>query len=95
MAIKEAGNITKLAGEKDFSANSITKIKNETQEAVRVEMVEQMGEAFDNLAMAATAKQTTMDSMVKSMADLTDANARLVKANQTITQQLQKALAQK
>ena len=95
MAIKEAGNITKLAGEKDFSANSITKIKNETQEAVRVEMVEQMGEAFDNLAMAATAKQTTMDSMVKSMADLTDANARLVKANQTLTLQLQKALAQK
>ena len=58
MAIKEAGNITKLAGEKDLSANSITKIKNDTQEAVRVEMVEQMGEAFDNLSMAATAKKT-------------------------------------
>ena len=53
-------------------------------------MVNQTGEAFDNLAMAATAKQDTMDSLVKSIADLTDANARLTKANQTLTQQLQK-----
>ena len=54
-----------------------------------------MGEAFDNLDMAATAKQDTMDSMVKSISDLTDANSRLTKANQTVTQQLQKALAQR
>ena len=52
-----------------------------------------MGQAFDNLAMAATAKQDTLDSMAKSIADLTDANTRLTKANQTLTQQLQKALA--
>jgi hypothetical protein len=56
-------------------------------------MVDQMGQAFDNLAMAATAKQDTLDSMAKSIADLTDANARLSKANQTLTQQLQKTLA--
>ena len=93
LAIKEAGNITKLAGESDFSANSLTQLKKNTQNAVREEMVEQMGEAFDNLAMAATAKQDTLDSMAKSIADLTDANARLTKANQTLTQQLQKALA--
>ena len=36
-------------------------------------MVEQMGEAFDNLALAATTKQSTMDQMVKAIADLTDA----------------------
>ena len=95
LAIKEAGNITKLAGESDFSANSLTQLQKETQDTVREKMVEQMGEAFDNLAMAATAKQDTMDSMVKSIADLTDANSRLTKANQTLTQQLQKALAQK
>ena len=51
-----------------------------------------MGEAFDNLAMASTAKQSTMDQMVKAIADLTDANARLTKANQTLTQQLKKAM---
>ena len=94
LAIKEAGNITKLSGE-DFSANSLTQLQNREQDAVREEMVNQMGEAFDNLAMAATAKQETMDSMVKSIADLTDANARLTKANQTLTQQLQKAMSQK
>ena len=33
--------------------------------------------------------------MVKSIAELTDAKSRLTKANQTLTQQLQKALAQK
>ena len=92
-AIKEAGNITKLAGESEFSANSLTQMKQNTQNAVREEMVDQMGEAFDNLAMAATAKQNTLDSMAKSIADLTDANSRLTKANQTLTQQLQKALA--
>ena len=54
-------------------------------------MVNQIGDAFDNLAMAATAKQNTMNSMVKSIADLTDANARLTKANLTLTIQLQKA----
>ena len=95
LAIKEAGNITKLSGEKDFTANSLTQQKSNTQEAVREEMINQMSEAFDNLAMAATAKQETMESMIKSIADLTDANARLTKANQTLTQQLQKALAQK
>ena len=95
LAIKEAGNITKLAGESDFSANSLTQLQKETQDTVREKMVEQMGEAFDNLAMAAIAKQDTMESMVKSIADLTDAKSRLTKANQTLTQQLQKALAQK
>ena len=94
-AIKEAGNITKLAGEKDFSANAAEQMQQQTQDAVREEMVNQMGEAFDNLALAATAKQDTIDSMIKSIADLTDANARLTKANETLTQQLKKALTQK
>ena len=40
--------------------------------------------------ISATAKQDTMDSLVKSIADLTDANARLTKTNQSLTQQLQK-----
>ena len=40
LAIKEAGNITKLAGESDFSANSLTQLKTNTQNAVREEMVE-------------------------------------------------------
>ena len=90
LAIKEAGNITKMSGEHDFSTNSINQLRTNTQDAVREEMVNQMGEAFDNLAMAATAKQDTMDSLVKSIADLTEANARLTKANHLLTQQLQK-----
>ena len=72
-AIKEAGVIGKLQGDNDFQANSITK-KNKTTDNVRDEMVEQMGEAFDNLAMAVTAKNDTIESMVKSISDLITAN---------------------
>ena len=90
-AIKEAGVIGKLQGDNDFQANSITK-KNKTTDNVRDEMVEQMGEAFDNLAMAATAKNDTIESMVKSISDLTTANKQLTAANQTLTQQLKVAL---
>ena len=86
-ALKEAGVITTLSGDGDFSANALV---TNTQEAVRTEMVEQMGEAFDNLAMAATVKQETMDSMIKTIADLTAANTTLTKANLSLTQQLQK-----
>ena len=42
------------------------------------------------IVSSATAKQDTMDSSVKSIADLTDANARLTKTNQSLPQQLQK-----
>ena len=35
LAIKEVGNITKLAGESDFSANSLTQLQKETQDTVR------------------------------------------------------------
>ena len=74
--------------QKILSANAL--LKENTKDAVRVEMVEQMGEAFNNLALAATAKQDTIDSMVKTIADLTAANATLTKANFSLTQQLQK-----
>ena len=94
-AIKEAGNIAKLSGDPEFSANAIGQLHQNTQDTVHEEMVNQMGEAFDNLAMAATAKQDMMDAMVKSIADLTDTNVRLTKANETLTQQLKKALGQK
>ena len=84
-ALKEAGKITKLTGDGDFSANALV---TDTQDAVRNEMAEQMGEAFDNLAMAATAKQETIESMVKTIADLSAANATLTKANLALTQRL-------
>ena len=51
-----------------------------------------MGEVFDNLAMAATAKNYTIESMAKSISDLTTANKQLTTANQTLTQQLNVAL---
>ena len=83
-AIKEAGKISKLAGEEGLSANALT------QNNVRNEMAEQMGEAFDNLALAATAKQATLESMVQTIAELTAANSALTKTNASLTQQLQK-----
>ena len=86
-AIKEAEKINKLTGDGDFSANALV---TNTQETVRNEMVEQMGEAFDNLALAATFKNDKLDSMVKAIAELTAANATLTKANYSLTQQLAK-----
>jgi len=45
-----------------------------------------LGDAFDNLAMAATAKNDTIDKLVSTVAKLTATNA-------TLTEQLKKALA--
>jgi len=43
---------------------------------VREEMQDQLGDAFDNLAMAVTAKNNTIDNLGKSVSELTATNAK-------------------
>lgn len=90
-AMKNVHKINNLTSAKSgMSANAIT--RSATEDKVRDEIQDQLGEAFDNLAMAATAKQSTMDKMTKSIAELTESVAALTKTNKELTFQLKKAL---
>ena len=92
-AIKDVAKINKLAAGDGFTANAAIQKRQQTEDKVREEIADQLGEAFDNLAMAATAKQDTLESMAKSIADLTEANKVLTKANRDLAENLKKALA--
>ena len=45
------------------------------------EIVEKFGKSFDTLALAATVKSDTIDSLAESISDLTKANIALTKSN--------------
>ena len=83
-ALREKEDINKLTtGEAGLTANSVVKTK--AAERVREEIQDQLGDAFDNLAMAATSKNETIEKMVDTIKELTETNAIL-------TEQLKKAL---
>ena len=45
------------------------------------EIVKKLGESFDTLALAATVKSDTIESLSESISDLTKANISLTKSN--------------
>ena len=91
-ALKDLSAINKItAGEAGLTANATT--QQATDDKVREEIVEQLGDAFDNLAMAAVAKNETMEQMVKAIADLTASNTTLVAANKKLTDHLATTLS--
>ena len=93
-ALGDAEEINKLTtGEAGLTANSVVKKREATEEKVREEMQEQLGEAFDSLAMAATAKNETIDNLVASVAALTATNAKQNTQIIKLTDDLKKALA--
>ena len=93
-ALGDAEEINKLTtGEAGLTANSVIKKREATEEKVREEMQEQLGEAFDSLAMAATAKNETIDNLVASVAALTATNAKQNTQIIKLTEDLKKALA--
>ncbi len=51
-----------------------------------------MGDSFDNLAMAATAKNNTIDNLVKCLSQLTATNAKQSEQIIKLTEELKKAL---
>ena len=51
------------------------------EDKIPEEIVENFGESFDNLALAATVKSDTIQALAESINDLTKANIALKKAN--------------
>ena len=56
-------------------------------------MQDQLGDAFDNLAMAATAKNDTIDNLVKSVSELTTINTKQNEQIIKLTEDLKRTLA--
>ena len=83
-ALQEKENMNKLTtGEAGLTANSV--VKKKAAEQVREEIQDQLGDALDNLAMAATSKNEIIKKMVDTIKELTETNAIL-------TEQPKKAL---
>ena len=83
-ALKDMETINKLpTGEAGLTANAVVKQKSAAEETVREEIQDQLGDTFDNLPLAATAKNDTINKLVNTVAELTATNA-------TLTEQLKK-----
>jgi len=83
-ALREKEDINKLTtGEAGLTAKSV--VKKKAAEQVREEIQDQLGDALDNLAMAATSKNEIIKKMVDTIKELTETNAIL-------TEQPKKAL---
>ena len=86
-ALKDMETINKLTtGETGRTSNAVVKQKSAAEETIWEAIQDQLGDAFNNLALAATAKNDTIDKLVNTVAELTATNA-------TLTEQLKKALA--
>ena len=59
-----------------------------------VQIAEQLGESFDNLAMAATAKAGTINRLSQTIAELTSTNAQLSNEVKELRKHLESALKQ-
>ena len=62
------------------------------EDKVRLEIAQQLGESFDNLALAATMKSDTIDSLTRSVADLTATNTKLTNELTILRASLDRAL---
>ena len=72
--LKDVSDITRITtSESGLTMNSTIK-KGNMEEKIREEIVENFGELFDTLALAATVKTDTIDALVESTSDLTKAN---------------------
>ena len=88
-ALRDAMKINKLtAAESGFSVNSAE--RETAREEAKREISEQLAESFDNMAMAATAKADTIDSMAATIKELTTSVAQLTKANKDLVEQLKR-----
>ena len=58
---------------------------------MREEIAEKLGESFDTLAMAATAKNDTIESLVKTISELTTTNSALTATIKNLANKLERA----
>ena len=91
-AISDVEEPNKLTtGEAGLTANAVVADKN-TEQQVREEMAEKLGESFDTLAMAATAKNDTIKILIKTISKITSKKSELTATIKKLTNQLERAL---
>ena len=94
---KAFGNVEEInkltTGKAGLSANSMIKKREASEWKLREEIQDQLGDAFVNLAMAATAKSNTIGNLVSSMTKLTANIAKQNEENIKLTEDLKGALA--
>ena len=90
-AISNVEELNKLTtGEASLIANAVVANKS-TEQQVRKEMAEKLGESFDTLAMAATAKNETIEILIKTISKLTSTNSELTATIKKLANQLERA----
>ena len=91
VAISNVEELNKLTtGEAGLTANAVVANKS-TEQQVREEMAEKLGESCDTLAMAATEKNETIESLIKTISELTSTNSELTATIKKLANQLYRA----
>ena len=91
-AISDVEDLNKLiTGKAGLIANAVVADKN-TEQQVREEMAEKLRESFDTLSMAATAKNDTIKSLIKTVSELSSNNSELTATIKKLTNQLERAI---
>ena len=87
--VQELYNLTTVKA--GLTSNAVVADKN-TEQQVREEMTEKFGESFDTLAMAATAKNDAIESLIKTISKLASNNSELTATTKKLTNQLERDL---
>ena len=88
-AISNVEELNKLTtGEAGVTTNAVVADKN-TEQQLREEIAEKLGESFDTLAMEATAKNDTIEILVKTISELTRNNSELTANVKKLANQLE------
>ena len=92
MAFGDVEDINKLtAGESGLTANNVIN-KQSTEKKVQNEIAKKLGESFDNITMAVTAKSKTLNLMAQSISKKRSSNYKLTATIKKMTSQLEMAL---
>ena len=86
--VEELSNLT--TGEAGLTANAVVAGKS-TEQQMREKIAEKLGESFDTLAMAATAKNNTIESLVKTISELTNTKSALTATIKKLANKLERA----
>ena len=93
-SLTELRTINEEAGlQTAFSANNVT-LKTAAEDQAKAEISQKLGQSFDALAMAATAKAEIHESQATAIATLTSTNATLTTTNATLTAEIKKLTAE-
>ena len=90
--VSDVEELKKLTtGEASLTANPVVGNKDMEQQVCE-EMAEKLGESFFTLAMAATAKNDTIESLIKTIRKLTSNNSKITATIKKLTKKIERAL---